>query len=831
MTPHLPSRDPGALEAELIGQLGWVRRLAASLVRDGDAAADIAQEVARDWVVRRPAWAERGLGLRRWLRRATRSRSVDHLRAERARRARECACATVPSVEDAQGVLDRLERQQRVAEAVASLPEPYRSTLLHRYLDELPTRTVAERTGVSEAAVRKRIERGLELLRARLDGEFGTDTRAWALLLLGPSWGADASVAPAAIGGGGHLATILQGAGLMVGKKTVVVAGSMVLAAAAVLWFANATADPARVEVGGRGVIVSESVAAAREAEAPRPERVEVGAPGPPATGGAAGDRASIRGFVFVDGQHRAPRDLSIAVQRPGRDDDAELRVQIDVAAGKWSMQPMPDEELTLWVTSSGTVPAQIPVPEQLVRAGGTFDLHLLGGRTLILSLLDEVTRTPLAGLEFELSKAIVLRRSVGSVLTRDSRERYRTDTEGRAVIVGVPESGAVSVITDLVVRERSVLMRDGDVARAQLQGEPIWSLWIDEQMPRQIEQTILCRAPLGEGWARGQVPAWARATRQATESGVRVVARRWSENARERGDAFAIDQDGDGCFVLREQAPQRFRVWLEAGRDREPISAPLLVTFDHAGEHAPIVLQPLDVFDVRVHCANVPPSGQLELLVSGTGTRARAQQFACAGKPLVLQVTAAAGEQLRLSLRAGADDGGEAAWQRQLAVDPGQREIHVDLAGAFRGLRIDSDVLDLRGEAAVALMACRNGQCSIDERIVVLLVDGRSARPVYVPAGRWLFHYSTGDAGVSWPHAVWGVVDVPAAGAEPLPLRPRLCLVPRHELQPGRRFDEIDGVSLRSLPERLRVWRPSPDGEPVAMPVGAVHTAIAAPR
>src|SRR5262249_43346016 len=61
--------------------------------------------------------------------------------------------------------------QKRVTEAVMELSEPYRSTILYCYLDQLPAASVAKRMGVREATVRKRIERGLALLRLRLRGE------------------------------------------------------------------------------------------------------------------------------------------------------------------------------------------------------------------------------------------------------------------------------------------------------------------------------------------------------------------------------------------------------------------------------------------------------------------------------------------------------------------------------------------------------------------------------------------------------------------------------------------------------------------------------------
>src|SRR5438477_8682130 len=154
---------PGA--ADLVANLGWVQRLALSLARDNHAADDLTQEVARVWLERRPELANPPRGLRAWLATATRNLARDRARSERARCAREQAVARPEADADTYEVVERGAWQKRVTEAVMSLAEPYRSTILYCYLDQLPTRSVAERMGAREATVRKRLERGLAVLR------------------------------------------------------------------------------------------------------------------------------------------------------------------------------------------------------------------------------------------------------------------------------------------------------------------------------------------------------------------------------------------------------------------------------------------------------------------------------------------------------------------------------------------------------------------------------------------------------------------------------------------------------------------------------------------
>lgn len=809
--------------SQMVAQLGWVRRLAISLARDPEVAADLEQDVACEWLTRRPTWAERGAGLRAWLVRALRSRSVDRGRSERARRMRELAVPEPSAAEPADAVLDRLERQRRVAAAVQALPEPYRCAILHRYLDELPVRAVAQRTGVPEATARKRIERGLELLRTRLDSEFGSGARSWALMLLAP---ASRLHFEASTAGAIAMATV-QGVWLMVSKKLVV--SGLVFGAVAMGWWMLAQGgDPALVEVGGRGVVVPATVAAARPPALPTTAQVPAGPERTPVGRAAAAVAPSIRGFIFVDEQHRAPPDLAITVASASPGDEAAA-AQIDTSTASWSLAPGSDEALTLWVTSKSTVPAQIPVPEDLRRTGGTFDLHLQSGRTLALLFLDAASKAPLAHLEFELHKAIELHRGGGRVTSRGSPERHRTDELGKVLVSGLPDAGYLAVKTDLRSRDRSLLLANGQTMRGGLSGEPIWSLHLSSAMPRHLEETIVTTLAVGEGSAIGQVPAWAlAAVAGSTFDAVRVVARKWSDEPRGRGDPFVLSVDAQGRFELQAEAPSWYRVWLERPPGRDPLSAPALVVFTHAGAHEPIVFAPLGLATVRLRCRNVPAKGRLEVLVSGAEGQPRARTVACAGAPLTVEVEVAAGEQLSLALHAAGDRTGKSAWHRQLALADAQRDCEADLAGTYRSVEIASDVVPVRGEGAVALMACRHGEVGLDERIVVLCNDGRATSAVHVPAGRWLYTYDGGGV-----RGVWGVVDVPS-GAEQhsvLSLQPQLHLVPARETQPALRFDEIDGVSLRALPERLRTWQLPAGDDAVALPMRAVWVRLPAPR
>jgi len=60
-----------------------------------------------------------------------------------------------PDSEDAD--MDAREMQTMVREAIAALPEPYRSIVLWREIEELPYREISEITGESEGTLKSRL--------------------------------------------------------------------------------------------------------------------------------------------------------------------------------------------------------------------------------------------------------------------------------------------------------------------------------------------------------------------------------------------------------------------------------------------------------------------------------------------------------------------------------------------------------------------------------------------------------------------------------------------------------------------------------------------------
>ncbi len=177
MESQNPSLDPHRLAA----QTDWLRRLARQLVRDEDLAEDVVQETLLAGLVRPPVDAGSEPGLRAWLRGVAQNVVRMKRRSDGRRSARESTYATerdslAPPSSD---VVERAIQARRLMDAVLALDEPYRRAVLLAYEEQLPSRAIAERTGVSPEAARKRVSRGLAQLRDRLSAQDDSSNSNW----------------------------------------------------------------------------------------------------------------------------------------------------------------------------------------------------------------------------------------------------------------------------------------------------------------------------------------------------------------------------------------------------------------------------------------------------------------------------------------------------------------------------------------------------------------------------------------------------------------------------------------------------------------------------
>ncbi|MEO0649355.1 MAG: sigma factor-like helix-turn-helix DNA-binding protein, partial [Planctomycetota bacterium] len=129
---------------------------------------------------------------RAWLAPGARRLAARRRRGESRRDRREAAVARPEEQADTTRLVERAEVAERLAAAVRELPEPYRGTLLLRFLDDRDPRWIAEHEGLRPDTVRLRIRRGLAQLRERLEREERARGSDWAVLLLPLARGSDA---------------------------------------------------------------------------------------------------------------------------------------------------------------------------------------------------------------------------------------------------------------------------------------------------------------------------------------------------------------------------------------------------------------------------------------------------------------------------------------------------------------------------------------------------------------------------------------------------------------------------------------------------------------
>ena len=170
-------RSDALTEEALLAELGWIRRLARSLVRDASTAEDLVQETYLHALEQPPGSAQGRDGWRGWLARVLRTRARTRWRSEERRRRREALVAR-PERDDADLVAD-VELRRTVVSAVLALDEPHRTTLLRHAFEGRTVAEMAALAGVSPEAIRQRLTRARRALRSELERRLGADEGGW----------------------------------------------------------------------------------------------------------------------------------------------------------------------------------------------------------------------------------------------------------------------------------------------------------------------------------------------------------------------------------------------------------------------------------------------------------------------------------------------------------------------------------------------------------------------------------------------------------------------------------------------------------------------------
>jgi RNA polymerase sigma-70 factor (ECF subfamily) len=195
--PLSSSTDPGSPHDEVARHARFVRALAGDLARDAEEADEVAARTIAEAVTRAP---NAGPSLRAWLRRVA-WRTFRRSRRDEERRVRREAAAAQPEAQpSAVELAAEMELQKAIGAAFDALEEPYKSTLFRRYFhDETPT-AIASASAVPLATVKSRLQRGLKLLRERLDATMRGGRDAWRSSALALASGGAPVVAAKSIG-------------------------------------------------------------------------------------------------------------------------------------------------------------------------------------------------------------------------------------------------------------------------------------------------------------------------------------------------------------------------------------------------------------------------------------------------------------------------------------------------------------------------------------------------------------------------------------------------------------------------------------------------------
>lgn len=316
--------DSSSELSNLLDHADWLKGLARRLVRDGHEAEDVFQEAL---ILANSAELPAGVPARSWLAGVVRNVARNKQRSERRRRDHEqrtegAASAAHSAFDDAA----LLERQRALLTHVEALSAPQRRAVIARFYDGLPPRKIAAAEGVSVSTINSRIQRGIEVLRERLDGEFG-DRRTWA------AWAvplAGASQTLVRVGASGFMGVPLSTLIAVLAALVLFSAGYFVLRRSTV-----ALEDPLDSEMGG--------LRADAGGVAPAPPR-DIDETSP------ADDEAARRTL--------SPRAQATVTVRDAKLGTAAAGVDVWFAPAKSSWEAWPDEsiEAHVWRTGARTV-------------------------------------------------------------------------------------------------------------------------------------------------------------------------------------------------------------------------------------------------------------------------------------------------------------------------------------------------------------------------------------------------------------------------------------------------------------------------------------------
>ena len=165
---------------QLLQDISWLKGLATQLANDRDDADDLVQEALIAAWRRQPDTAR---PMRAWFTKVVRDLAGMKHRSNRRRVARHARTVDAQAPAAPDELLEQVRLHKRLAELVLELDDPYRSTIIGRFVEGRTSASIAHSLGIPAGTVRKRLHEALARLRAGLDTDAGVRKR-WAPAVL-----------------------------------------------------------------------------------------------------------------------------------------------------------------------------------------------------------------------------------------------------------------------------------------------------------------------------------------------------------------------------------------------------------------------------------------------------------------------------------------------------------------------------------------------------------------------------------------------------------------------------------------------------------------------
>jgi RNA polymerase sigma-70 factor (ECF subfamily) len=165
---------------QMLEDVAWLKRLATTLAGNSDDADDLVQE---SWIAAWRRQPDAGRPMRPWLAKVVRDLAGMKHRSERRRSAREVIATDSQAPAAPDELLEQMRLHRLLVDLVLELDEPYRSTVIARFVEGRTSASIARALGIPAGTVRQRLREALSRLHAGLDAKSG-DRKRWAPAVL-----------------------------------------------------------------------------------------------------------------------------------------------------------------------------------------------------------------------------------------------------------------------------------------------------------------------------------------------------------------------------------------------------------------------------------------------------------------------------------------------------------------------------------------------------------------------------------------------------------------------------------------------------------------------